>query len=282
MRNVMRPESADQPVCRGEHPRRRFCQPPPRVEVSPHPAQAGPQAASPIVGIAFSLKPDEVPDRVRRRKLGLFGQSEVVGGVRPTYRLLLELGIGLKTGVLSKKYETRYAFVDAETGKEAGLDKKLDLQSGLERLIGLDSRDIHVLRTLSDDARHLTSAADIANRLKISVDLARGSLQELERRRLAKSIFMGRTKAYQRVISIPSLHLKEVPENLVSIGPAEDTRLQQQVPLEAEVRELVRGLREDYDLVSFRPFYYPLYKVDLALGNRNRTVWIDGVTGEET
>lgn len=256
----------------------------------PPPAQAGiPQAPMPeqlqaqgtIVGVPFVLKPEDVQEHIQRRKLGFFGQSEVVGEVRPVHRLLIELGIGVKTGFLTKKYETKYVVMDAPTGKNAELERKLVLQPGIERLLGLDSRDIHVLRSLSDDSRHLTSAADLANKLKISVDLARGSLQELERRRLAKSIPMGRTKAYQRIINLPTLDLKEVPQNLTSIDSTEDV-LQQKAPLEAEIRELVRGLREDYDLVSFRPFYYPLYKVDLALGNRSRTVWIDGVTGEET
>lgn len=250
------------------------------VEASkPAAPEALPQQAT-LLGIPFGLRSDEVHEHVRRRKMGLFGQSEVLGEVRPTYRLLLELGIGLKTGVLSKKYETKYVYMDAATGMNAELGTRLLLQPGLEHLLGLDSRDLGVLRSLSDDSRHLSSAMDIADKMKMSVDLARSSLQELERHRLAKSTQMGRVKAYQRVTNLPSLDLKEGQLNLSSIEPVEEP-LPQKVPLEAEVRELVRGLRQDYDLVSFRPFCYPLYKVDLALGNRTRTAWIDGQTGEE-
>lgn len=239
---------------------------------------ATPPAQTTALGIAFALKPDEVSDHVPKQRK-LFGQSEVIGEVRPVYRLLLELGIGLKTGVLTKKYQIRYLFMDAETCKSVELGGKMTLQPGLERLVGLDSRDVEVLLNLSDDK--YSSAADLDNRMKISVDLVRNSLQELERKRLVKSTQMGRVKVYRRITNIPSMNLKEAPLNLSAVDPSAIT-LPPKGPTEAELRKMVRGLRQDYDLVSFRPFYFPLYAVDLALGNKSRTVWIDGITGEET
>lgn len=257
----------------------------PHMATAPRPASVlqqsipeVPSAQTTALGIAFALKPDEVSDRVPRQRK-LFGQPEVIGEVRPVYRLLLELGIGLKTGVLSKKYQTKYLFMDAETGKNVELGRKLTLEPGLERLLGLDSRDVEVLRNLSDSK--YSSAADLDNRMKISVDLVRNCLQELERKRLVKSTQMGRVKVYQRITNIPSLDLKEVPLNLSTVDSSAITSIPNG-PTEAEVRKMVRGLRQDYDLVSFRPFYYPLYAVDLVLGNKSRTVWIDGITGEET
>jgi len=85
---------------------------------------------------------------------------------------------------------------------------------------------------------------------------------------------------YQRIANIPSLSLKDAQ---ASVSPLESAEIipPRQGQSEVELREVIRGLRDDYDLVSYRPFYYPLYSVDLALGNRARTVWIDGVTGEE-
>jgi len=246
------------------------------AEISQPPAPEEPAKQAAVLGIPFGLKPDEVPDRVPRQKK-LFGQSEVIGEVKPVYRLLLELGIGLKTGVLTRKYQTKYLFIDAVTGMNVELGKKLVLHPGLERFIGLDSRDIEVLRNLNDDK--YSSAVDLENRMKMSVDLVRNSLQQLERKRLAKSTQIGRAKAYKRIIGIPNLELEEIPINPSEVefgGGVPPMR----GPTETELREVVRGLRQDYDLVSFRPFYYPLYSVYLALGNRSRIVWIDGTTGE--
>lgn len=233
-----------------------------------------------LLGIAFAITPDEVPGRIRRlRSFGIFGQREVMGEVQPVHRRLLELGIGLKTGVLTKRYETKYVILDAATGKIAELGKKLVLQDGLERLLGLEARGVEVLRSLSED--RYSSVVDVNDRMKISSDTARKVLNELERRRLVKSSMMGRVRVYQRTTNIPDLDLKESPLSLSEVDSGNRTP-QQNGPTEAQLREVVKGLRADYDLVSLRPFLYPFYRVELALGNKNRTVWIDGVTGEET
>jgi Helicase HerA, central domain len=232
----------------------------------------------PLLGMTFAIKPEEVSDHVRKQRK-IFGQPEVIVDVRQVYRPLMELGVGLKTGVLTRKYQTKYVFLDAATGRDVGIGSRLVFQPGLEKLLGLDSRDVEVLRALSDDK--YSSAIDVATKMKISADLTRYSLQELERRRLVKSAPMGRGKAYQRISVVPGLELKEAPLNLTAVEPVEGIQ-PPKGPTESELREVVRGLRQDYDLVSCRPFYYPLYSVSLALGSRSRTVWIDGVTGEET
>ena len=233
-----------------------------------------------VLGIPFALTPEEVPDRVKKQRK-IFGQPEIIGEVKQVYRQILELGIGVRTGVLSKKYQTKYLFMDAATGRGVELGKKLALKPGLEALLGLDSRDVEVLRSLDDDK--YSSAHDLAGKLKISVDLVRDSLRELERRRLAKSMQMGRAKGYQRITNMPSLDLKEEAANVSSMDENISVNITaQKGTTEVELRELVRGLHKDYDLVSYRPFYYPLYSVALATRNTSRTVWIDGATSEET
>ena len=241
------------------------------------PAPAEPPAEVSALGIPFALRQEEVPDRVKRQRR-LFGPAEVVVQVRPVYRTLLELGISLKTGVLTKTHQTRYAFMDATTGKSVDLERKLVLQPGLETVIGLDSRGTQVLRNLPDNK--YTSPVELAGKMKLQEDLVRDSLRELEARRLAKSARVGNAKVYQRIVNVPGLDLKDTQANVSALESVGSTPLQKGRS-EVELREVIRGLRDDYDLVSYRPFYYPLYSVDLALGNRARTVWIDGVTGED-
>jgi hypothetical protein len=250
----------------------------PRDETEPvPPAPSEPPVELSVLGIPFALRQEEVPDRVKRQRK-LFGPAEVVVQVRPVYRPLIELGISLKTGVLTKTHQTKYAFMDAATGKNADLDRKLVLQPGLEAVIGLNSRDTQVLRNLPDN--RFTSPVELAGKMRLQEDLVRDSLRELEARRLAKSARIGNAKVYQRIANIPSIDLKDAQANVLPLESVEITPLQEGRS-EVELRELIRGLRDDYDLVSYRPFYYPLYSVDLALGNRARTVWIDGITGED-
>jgi hypothetical protein len=253
-------------------------QPPPVDEAEQVPST--PAEPSPVpspLGIPFSLRQKEVPERVKKQKR-LFGPTEVVVQVRPIYRPLLELGISLKTGVLTKTHQTKYAFMDAVTGKIVDLERKLVLLPGLETVIGLGSRDTQVLRGLPDNK--YTSPVELAGKMKLQEDLIRDSLRTLEAKRLAKSARIGNAKVYQRIVNVPSLDLKDSQANVSPLEFVEMTPLQKGRS-EVELREVIRGLRDDYDLVSYRPFYYPLYSVDLAFGNRARTVWIDGVTGED-
>jgi hypothetical protein len=258
--------------------------PPPAPQLPPvdeteqvPPAPAQPSLVLSALGIPFGLRQEEVPNRVRRQRR-LFGPAEVVVQVRPIYRPLLELGISLKTGVLTKTHQTKYAFMDAGTGKNADLERKLVLQPGLEAIIGLDSRDTQVLRNLPDN--RYTSPVELAGKMRLQEDLVRDSLRELEARRLAKSARIGNVKLYQRIANVPRLYLKDAQANVSPLESVEITT-PRKGQSEVELREVIRGLRDDYDLVSYRPFYYPVYSVDLALGNRTRTVWIDGVTGED-
>ena len=252
--------------------------PPPEPPAPVPPAPLEIPVETPVLGIPFVIKAEGVPDRVKRQKK-MFGPEEVVVKATPMYRLLLELGISQKTGVLTKTHQTRYAVMDATTGQDVELGRRLVLKPGLEALLGLDSRDVQVLRNVPDGK--YTSAIELAAKLEVPEDLVRDSLRELEGRRLAKSMRVGNAKTYQRITIIPSLDLVEARANLSAIEPFEVTP-PPKGRSEAELREVVRGLRDDYDLVSYRPFYYPLYSVDLALGRTARTVWIDGVTGEET
>jgi len=230
------------------------------------------------VGIPFAFTREEVPDRVKKQRK-IFGQEEVVVEVKPVYRLLLELGISAKSGLLTKTHQTRYMVMDAATGMSVALGSRMVFEPGLEGLLGLDSRDVQVLRNLRDD--RYTSAVEVASKMKLPEDLVRDNLRELEGRRLAKSSRVGNTKVYQRIVNLPSLDLAETRANLSPLQPPEI------IPppggrSEAELREAIRGLRDDYDLVVYQPFYYPLYSVTLALGNRTRTILIDGVSAEET
>lgn len=232
-------------------------------------------------GIPFAMPPDQVPVRVKRlRSFGVFGgQQEVIGDIQQVHRRLLELGIGLKAGVLGRRHETKYTVLDALTGKRAVFGRKLVLEEGLERLVGLEARDVEVLRVLSGD--QYQSAIDIGHRVRVTPDMARRLLRMLEQRRLAKSSQMGRVTVYRRTVGMPDFDLKESPLDLAEIDYGQSANKQDGIR-EDQLRETIKGLRADYDLVSLRPFLYPLYRVRLALGAKSRTVWMDGVSGEET
>jgi hypothetical protein len=253
----------------------------PMVEAAP-PIQAPevPQRAvlGPQEGIQFVIAKEDVPVHVKRQKShALFGQEEVIAEVQPTFKCVLELGVSVRTGHFTKRYETKYLLLDGATGAFADLRRGLSLSEGFERFVGLSSRQIEVLVNLKPDTP--SSAIDIAERTKISDDLVREALRVLEDRRLVRASQMGRARVFLRTVNIPGLDWRDAPVSLVQLerpgeGPPE-------IVAEDRIREVIKGLRGDLDLVSYRPFLYPLYHVELALGSKSRSVWVDGVTGDQ-
>ncbi len=253
----------------------------PRVEVShfrPKPdVEAGDSRTS--VGIPFAVAPDDALARIRKlRAYGMFGQQEVVGSIQPIFWRLVELEVGLRRGLLSKRYERRYSVLDAKSLKGVELGKRLVLREGLERLAGLDSREVAVLRTLSESS--YSSAVDVGDLADVSTPSARNALRELERRRLVKASTMGRVRVFKRTLSIPDMGLADAPLSLSEVSLPDGKQREKAIGEDA-IREVVKGLRDDYDLAGLREFFYPVYKVELALGKKHRTVWIDGASGEE-
>jgi hypothetical protein len=227
-------------------------------------------------GIRFSITREEVSAHVKReKKHALFGQEEVIAEVQPTYRCLVEVGVGLRTGLLTKRYQTKYVLLDGVAGASADLGKGLLLSEGLERLIGLSSRQVYTLLNLRDD--RFSSAIDVAEKTKDSDDIARQALKALEEKRLVRSSQMGRAKVFRRTINIPKLSWHDSPVSVVE--SEQQAGVQPAFVTEDKIREVVRGLQGDQDIVSYRTFLYPLYRVSLTLGNKSRTVWVDGVTG---
>ncbi len=229
-------------------------------------------------GIQFVITREEVPAHVKREKShGLFGQEEVIAEVQPSFRYLVELGIGVRTGLLSKRYQTKYLLLDGTTGAYAELGQGLFLSEGLERLIGLDSKQVEVLLNVREDRP--SSAIDIAEKSKDSDDIVRQALKALQEKRLVRTSQMGRTTVFRRTANIPNLVWHDSPVPLVDVERPEGA-LPVVVP-EDKVREVIKGLRGDMDVASYRSFPYPLYHVILTLGNKSRSVWIDGVTGNQ-
>ena len=249
-----------------------------KVQPAAPPAAAQGISLGKRAGIRFVIAQEEVPAHVKRQKShGLFGREEVIAEVEPTFRAILELGVGVRTGLLTKKYQTKYLLLDVATGASADLGSGLSLREGLERLIGLDSKQVAVLLNVRAD--NFSSAIDIAEKTKDSDDFVRKALRALEDKRLVRASRMGRARVFRRTVNIPNLDWRNSPVSLAEVE--QPNRIQPERVTEDEVREVIRGLRSDSDIVSCKPFLYPIYRVDLVLGAKSRTVWLDGVTGNQ-
>jgi len=231
------------------------------------------------MGLPPSIKAEDVPLMVRReRSFGIFGPRETVTNVTPLYRTLIQLGVRKRRGLLKRRFETVYAYLDATTGKEVLIGRGLEVNSGFEKLLGLTTLQVEVLREVKPDGD--TSALDVATAIGESKPSVSRVLNFLDNRRLVRTIEVRNRKLYRRLIDLP-----REPSDLSPIEweeiPVADAKTLTPKLKESDVKETVKGLWEGADVESFETFLYPVFKVELVVRRRHRSVLIDGRSGKE-
>jgi uncharacterized protein len=231
------------------------------------------------LGLPASIKAEDVPLMVRReRSFGIFGPRETVTGVTPLYRTLIQLGVRKRRGLLKRRFETVYSCLDAATGKEVFIGRGLEVTGGFEKLLGLTTLQVEVLREVKPDSD--TSALDVASAIGESKSSVTRVLNFLDNKRLVRTIEVRNRKLYRRLIDLPGEPSEFSPLELEEV-PVADGRILTPKLKESDVKEAVKGLWEGADVESFETFLYPVFKVELVLRRRHRSVLVDGRSGRE-
>jgi DNA-binding MarR family transcriptional regulator len=237
------------------------------------------EATTPARGLAPSIKSDDIPTMVRReRSFGIFGPRETVTGVTAQFRTLVQLGVRIRRGLLKRRFETVYVYLDGATGKRVSIDRGLEVVKGFEKLLGLTTLQAEILREVDPDSD--TSAIDIAGTLGESKSTVSRVLNFLNEKRLVRSIEVRNRKLYRRLTDLPAEPSESVPLELEDV----DLQKAKVVPpkvKEEDVRDAVKGLWEGADVDSFEPFLYPVFRVELVVRRKHRQVLIDGISGRE-
>jgi len=231
------------------------------------------------LGLAPSIKSEDIPMMVRReRTFGIFGPRETVTGVTPQFRTLIQLGVRKRRGLLKRRFETVYAYLDGVTGKEVLIDRGLEVVRGFEKLLGLTTLQVEVLREAKPDSD--TSALDIASALGESKSAISRVLNLLNEKRLVRSIEVRKRKLYRRLTDLPREPSNPTPLELTEIA-LEGTGVIAPKLKESDVRDAVKGLWEGADVESFETLLYPVFRVELVVRRKHRQVLIDGRSGRE-
>ena len=244
-------------------------------------AELEPVQSNKILGLAPLIETESVPALLRTEKSHkLFGQKENVTRVGLGFRPLVEVAVRTRTGLLKKKFETKYFFLDGVSGKLAEVTDRLTFKPGVERLLSLEEGQIGILRVLHPDKD--LSLIEIASASKRLEDDTRRLLKGLEDKRLVRSRKVGRAKMFRRLVDVPRIDLfDQTLLKLNELNEADGFKLTKLKIKESQVREFVKGMWDGADVDNFRQFYYPVYLAELVLKGRNRYVWIDGRTGKE-
>jgi hypothetical protein len=229
------------------------------------------------LGLAPSIKSDELPTMVRReRSFGIFGSRETVTEVILQFRSMIQLGVRMRMGVLKRRFETKYVYLDGATGKRVSIGRGLQVAKGFERLLGLTTLQVEVLKEVKPGRD--TSALDIASALGESRSRVSRVLGFLGDRRLVRIIEVRNRKLYRRLVDLPREPSESFPLELDNV---EGGQVLSPKVKEADLRDAVKGLWEGADVDGFVPFLYPVFKVVLVAGRKRREALIDGRSGEE-
>ena len=234
-----------------------------------------------VLGLTPLIETEAVPALLKLGKsYKLFGQKENVTRVGLGYRPLIEVGVRIRSGVVKKKFTTKYFFIDGVTGKLVAITDRLGFRSGIEELLGLEEGQIIILKALRPDRdQSLIEIAGVSSREE---EEARNLLRRLEAKRLVRSSKLGRAKMYRRLADVPKVDLLTRPLlKFNELDASDGFKLAKTKIKEDQVREIVKGMWKGADLSSFRQIYYPVYLAELILKKKKRYVWIDGRTGKE-
>lgn len=237
------------------------------------------QTGKATLGLEPSVRADDIPVMVRReRSFGIFGPKETVTSVTPQFRTIVQLGVRLRRGLLKRRFETLYAYLDGSTGKEVSISKGLEVVNGFEKLLGLTTLQVEVLREVKPG--NDTSALDVASALGESKSTVSRLLGLLNDKKLVRTIEIRRRRLYRRLTDLPGVPSEYVPLELSAVN-VEETRVLPPKIKESDVRDAVKGLWEGADVESFEPFLYPVFKVELVVRRKHRQVLVDGRSGKE-
>jgi DNA-binding transcriptional ArsR family regulator len=239
----------------------------------------GPVPGKSAAGLLPSVKVNDVPALVRReRSFGIFGPRETVTGITQLFRTIIQLGIRKRRGLLKRRFETTYVYLDGGSGRKVTIDSGLTIERGFEKLLGLTTLQVEVLRVVKPESD--TSALDIASEIGESKGTVSRVLGFLNDRRLVRTIEVRNKKLYRRLVDLPSEPTEVFPLELTPVE-IEGTRIVSPKIKEADVRDAVKGLWDGADVDSFEAFLYPIFKVELVVKRKHRQVMIDGRTGRE-
>jgi len=231
------------------------------------------------LGLMPSINVEDIPAIVKReRSFGIFGPKETVTAVTPLFRTMIQVGIRKRRGLLKRRFETIYVYLDGASGRTVAVERGLEVADGFVRLLGLTTLQVEVLREVKPDGDK--SALDVASALGESKATVSRVLGFLNERRLVRTIEVRRKKLFRRLIDLPVEPSIFTPLQLTKVDAGRWRVVPPKVK-ETDVRDVVKGLWDGADVESFEPFLYPTFGVELIVRRKRRQVLVDGRSGRE-
>jgi hypothetical protein len=254
----------------------------------PSPGSPGPgmaPAAPPLTslrGLQPAITREEavaVAEKRRRRGAILGHWGTRLTSVELVAWPVAEVRVKFRGGLLGRSVRNTCFLLDAVSGDLVRIRRGFSRRPGFTEVLGLPADAVHVLSRLP-----LTGAtpAEVEVLSGLPRDAAAAALGALRERRLVTEA--GRAGPARIFIPLLAERLPSLPalkggcDLPLTEGSGKPREVQ---ATEGQVREVLKGIEPTAEIVSFTLFSYPLYEIAVADAERERRIYLDGVTGRE-
>jgi type II secretory pathway predicted ATPase ExeA/predicted transcriptional regulator len=232
--------------------------------------------------IPVKLEKGDAFQQIKSKAKGfiLFGGETHLSGfhlaLRPIYLCKIKY---LKKGLIGSNYLDMISYFDAITGDCVSISNGYKIKYKTSELIGLNQADLCILKTTLKSSGLTTS--ELAYKCKCSEQSVRESIKNLTKKHMITYKKAGRNVLHmpftkKQIPDINQLSEKESVAEPVKIS----ARLEKEEVDLKGLREIVRGINEESDIVEHKTVYYPFYVANVLRKNKTEKIRMDAVSGK--
>jgi len=211
--------------------------------------------------------------------LKFLGKGKTISGMHLVLHPIFECKIKyLNKKLIGSSFEDITTYFDGITGNVVLLKNKLAIRFRVENLIGLESKDVDLLRMLlkSDGL----SVTEMSNKGDFSESTVRDSIKNLEKNKLVMQKRKGRSFVYLPLTDVKIPNIKQLSQKQIDFESMKaKAKVEEEKITLADLKNLIRGLGVNAEIVEHKIVYYPFYKAFATTGKRTEKIVMDGISG---
>jgi len=234
----------------------------------------------PPQGLPRSISPEQALEIAhRKRKRGFLGRKEEhLISVEPVYWPIISVEGKYLGGLLHTTPRNITFLLDGRGARLLRITSGLIVQSDLSSLCGLSSDTVRVFRYLPLKG---ATNAELEVKTKIPPSVIRQALHHLlERKLITEAGTRGTARLYVPLIKVTLPRLRSLQHRIDRQLVSVEEELKECTVQEGDIRSILKGMEPTAEILSWFPWYYPLYEIVLSSHSGERRVYVDGVAGK--
>jgi len=235
------------------------------------------------VSTNLGVKPEQTVQQIsemvegkKKKQFLLFGEEEKVSSIDLVHEPLVYVRVKY-LGFLKKPKFASF-FINSRTANYVSVSNGLKNLKSFEHLIGLGSDAIKLLHVLAKKKQY--TVQELISKVHESDAVIKNNLKKLRDANLATVSGKAERAHLYSALETPVLpNLGKFEDFKFKLEKVKDSKLEEKVKLE-DVRAIVKSVESAAEIIEYKKFYYPLYKVKFVLKGKARVVYIDAIAGK--